>query len=281
MLLGLVCALVVLAMVLWRWALTWPHDDDDQMYYAMFRAEASPVATPHGFYEILSRLPVGSRVLDVGIGSGTYLEFEKVHSLLRQRKLTVHGVDISVPNVAICRERIAKRGLARHADGTPMVSVEVGDARALEGDGSYDAIIFMESFPCMSVGLFVDILRGVQRLLKPGARTFLYHNLSDPTKISPIGIQFAKVLKPSLKLLLGIDFGRLTTSPEMTAVLRDALPDSTFTSEVLLSASCRQVKASFGDVKNKWFAFWGRFLLLAAKLNRDPMEQNLITINRA
>ena len=39
-----------------------PHDDDDEVYSAFFHPTASPVATPHAFVEILSKLPDGSRL---------------------------------------------------------------------------------------------------------------------------------------------------------------------------------------------------------------------------
>ena len=85
-----------------------PHDDDDEVYSAFFHPTASPVATPHAFVEILAKLPDGSRLLDLGMGSGVYLEHAPVNEMIRAKKLTVDGVDISAPNVAICQRRIVK-----------------------------------------------------------------------------------------------------------------------------------------------------------------------------
>ena len=49
------------------------HDDDDEVYTAFFHPTASPVATPHAFLKILDKMPAGSTILDLGVGSGVYL----------------------------------------------------------------------------------------------------------------------------------------------------------------------------------------------------------------
>ena len=154
---------LVLFVYAWWWAVNWKHhDDDDDVYTAFFDPKVNPVATPHAFVKILERMPKGSRILDLGVGSGVYLEHEPVHRVLRERKLFVDGVDISAPNVAICQERIKVQGLQAH------FSAVCQDARTLDAEGKYDAILFMESFPVMSKSLFLDIFKSVQRFLKPG-----------------------------------------------------------------------------------------------------------------
>ena len=137
------------------WAYNRDHDDDDEVYLACFHPSVSPVATPHAFVKILERIPVGGRVLDVGVGSGTYLLHEPCAKVLRERKLMIDGVDISAPNIDICKERIASQGLSKH------FTAQTIDARELPKNvhGSYDAVLFMESFPVMPRDLFVDILK--------------------------------------------------------------------------------------------------------------------------
>lgn len=82
--------------------LHWTGDDDDEMYFNLFNADVSAIATPRAFAKILERIPVGSTILDIGVGSGTYLEYSEARALLKKRKLKVLGVDISAPNIAIC-----------------------------------------------------------------------------------------------------------------------------------------------------------------------------------
>ena len=253
------------------------HDDDDEMYYAFFNADASPVATPHGFAKILEDMPVGSRVLDVGIGSGTYLEHAPVQEIISRKQLRVDGVDISIPNVAICQDRIEKHRLQGN------VTVRVQDARTIEEVGVYDAILFMESFPCMSKPLFIDILQSVQRLLKPAGSNYLYHNLADPKGMSSLEIAAGRLIKPSLKLFVGIDFGRLTSKVEQMQVIQQALPGCKVTDTILLSALPSEVNAQvvlshLDKVSNKWYAFMGRIFLAAMRNGGPRMEQHLITI---
>jgi SAM-dependent methyltransferase len=263
------------AFMAWIWfRMRQDHDDDDEIYYACFKPSASPVATPHAFVKIMQRLPVGSRIMDLGVGSGTYLEHELVRDTLRSRKLRVDGVDISAPNVAICIDRIRKHGLQEH------FTAIVADARTLKEDGVYDAILFMESFPCMSKPLFVDILRSVQRLLKPSGCNYLYHNLADPAKMGPLTMAVARTLKPMIKIFIGIDFGRLTSIPEFEGLLADALPDaaSNRKDEILLSCSTRDMRIDLSGVTN-WFHRLNASVAKAFLVAGDQqMEQHLVTM---
>jgi len=265
-------AAVGLASWLW-WAVNIKeHDDDDEVYWACFQPTATPVATPHAFVKILERVPEGGRVLDVGIGSGTYIECDKVRDLVRKRKLTIDGVDISTPNVAICQERVRNHKISAHFNAKVQV------ARAIKETGVYDAILFMESFPCMSKPLFSDILLGVQGLLKPQGVNYLYHNLADPTTVGWLYIAVMRLVKPTIKLFVGIDFGRLTTLAEMDEVLRTTLPGSRPKTEILLAAKTSAANISFSHVRNSWCRLWGTLLMALIKYADTDMEQHLITI---
>ena len=254
------------------------HDDDDEVYTAFFNPSASPVATPHAFVKILERIPKGGRVLDLGVGSGVYLEHTPVHKVIRERQLQVDGVDISAPNVAICVERIKKAGLQDNFTAICQ------DARTLEGaDGTYDAILFMESFPVMTKALFLDIFRGVQRYLKPGTGVnYLYHNLGDPEKVGFVGRLIGKLAKPSVKLLLGIDFGRLTMKAEMDELIRDAMPNAPkYTDEILLAADTNEVNIDVSVISNWWYWMGSAVTVRFMKLSKVRMEQHLITLHQA
>ena len=260
---------------LWVWyKMRQDWDDDDEVYFACFRPTASPVATPHAFVKILERVPVGSRILDLGIGSGTYIEHDKVRKIVKQRKLVIDGVDISAPNVAICQQRITKHGLDDH------FTVVVQDARTLTAEGAYDAILFMESFPCMSIALFVDIMKGVQKLLKPSGKNFLYHNLGDPVKMGPLLRFVARRVKPVIKLFVGIDFGRMTMQQEMWDCLAASVPTANKdrTDEILLSCFSGEASIDFSGVSS-WYHYCGCLLFKLVMKNANYlMEQHLITL---
>jgi len=261
----------------WWWAVhRKPHEDDDEVYTALFGAQASPVATPHGFVKILQRVPKGGRVLDIGIGSGVYLEHPPVRQLIVERELTVDGVDICDPSIVICQERIQKHGLEKHC------SAVCKDARELETVGTYDAILFMESFPCMTKPLFVDIFRSVQRLLKREVGvTYLYHNLGDPKKLGTAGVLLGRILKPSVKLFLGVDFGRLTTLTEMDELVRAGAPSAPgFEDEILLSAACSEASIDLSGVSNRWHYCWAVVVRAVMMACGPRMEQHLITVRQ-
>lgn len=268
-------ALCISSLLACAWVVAhWTGDDDDEMYFAMFRPEASPVATPHAFAKIIERLPRGSHILDIGVGSATYLEFDRVRSLLRERKLHVVGVDISEPNVEICKARIKKHNLE---DCFEAYTRDVCDLSAK--DGQYDAVLFMESFPCMSVGLFDKLLQHARtNCLAPSGTIYLYHNLMDRSKASFATELGGRITKPRFKYFLGIDFGRLTTIQQMDRILKESMPTADVRTEVLLSANARDVSVNFDNVSDRWHATCGRLFLGLSHALGTQMEQHLVTI---
>jgi SAM-dependent methyltransferase len=108
----------------------------------------------------------GARILDVGCGPGRH-----AHALGR-RGFEVVGVDISERFVALARE---------HAPAGPAVTFERADARALEFDAEFDAVIslcqgaFGLSAGGGSTALDPDraVLEGISRALRPGGRLAL------------------------------------------------------------------------------------------------------------
>ena len=270
-------AFLVFVYVWWWLVNRMSHHDDDEVYTAFFRPSASPVATPHAFAKILGRMPVGSHVLDIGIGSGVYLEHPPVQEILRSRKIKVDGVDIAEPSIVICNDRIRKHKLEAH------VTTKCQDARTLEDAvGRYDAILYMESFPVMSKPLFLDIFRKCQRYLKPKTGvTFLYHNLGDPAKIGMVGMLFGKLAKPTIKLFLGIDFGRLTMQHEMDELVLAGAPGSPpHEDEILLSCEQSEVSLDLAGISNPWYWMWSSVVMRLMKIGGPAMEQHLITVRQ-
>jgi ubiquinone/menaquinone biosynthesis C-methylase UbiE len=97
------------------------------------------------------QLTPGQRVLDVGCGPGRH-----AHALA-QRGIEVHGVDISAPFIELAQR-----------DAPPGATFEVGDARKLAFDGTFDAVISL----CQGgFGLVGDedpvVLEGMARAVKP------------------------------------------------------------------------------------------------------------------
>ncbi len=110
-------------------------------------------------------VPPGSRVLDVGCGTGEILA-----SLKPARGL---GVDLSPEMIRIARER-------NPADGFPNLEFRVGDAEALELDETFDYVILSNV-----IGELTDVwaaFRAVRRVCHPGTRIVVayYNALWEP-----------------------------------------------------------------------------------------------------
>jgi len=118
----------------------------------------------------------------------------------------------------------------------------------------------------------------VQRLLKSDGINYLYHNVTDE-KVGRLGVLLGKLAKPTIKLFVGIDFGRLTTLAEMDELMRlgDA---SKYDDEVLLSCSCSAIEIQTSRITNRWYRFWCRVGIFTMQCAGTLMTQHLITIKK-
>lgn len=156
--------------------------------------DAAIVHLTAGWYRtVLSRLPVGCRLLDVGIGTGSALLANA--ALLAARDLHVTGVDIDADYVARCRAAVAAHDLG----GRVMVRHEsVTDHRG----GPYDAVYFSASF--MLLPDPPAALRHVGTLLAPGGQVWFTQTFEHRRS------RVVEVVKPLLRRVTTIDFGRVT-----------------------------------------------------------------------
>lgn len=170
---------------------------------------------------VLDRLAPGSRLLDVGIGTGGALLTHA--ATLRARDLHVTGVDIDADYVARCAEAVARQGLAARI--APRLE-SVYDHRG----GPYDAAYFSGSF--MLLPDPPGAVRHVASLLAPGGR--LYFTQTFEHERAPL----LEIAKPLLRRLTTIDFGRVTYEDELVAALTAA--DVAIEDRVVLHAGRRR-----------------------------------------
>ena len=161
--------------------------------------------TSKWYEEVLNRLPVGSRMLDIGIGTGGALLLNE--PLLREKQISVLGIDIDAAYVKGCRKAVMKRGLEDLVD-VQLVSVYDFKERG------FDAAYFSASFMLMPDP--ASALSHVCSLLGADGRVYFTQTIEESRST------LMEKTKPLLKKLTTIDFGQVTYEEEFLHTLSGA-----------------------------------------------------------
>ena len=160
--------------------------------------------TSSWYREVLRRLPRGTRLLDVGIGTGAALV--RCAELVRARELSIVGIDVDADYLARCERALQRSGLT---EVSPRLE-SVYDHRG----GPYDAAYFSASL--MLLPDPVAALRRVAGLLRPGGT--LYATQAFQLRRS----RLLERGKPLIRYATTIDFGRVTYEDDFRACLTAA-----------------------------------------------------------
>lgn len=157
------------------------------------------------YTEVLERVPEGAALLDVGIGTASAL-LENA-DLVRRKDLRVTGIDIDADYVDRARRKLESSPLRDH------VEVRLESVYDHQG-GPYDAVYFSASFMILpDPGKALLHCRG---LLNPGGRLFFTQTFQNrPSR----GLD---VVKPMLKRVTSVEFGRVTYEDAFKAEIRAA-----------------------------------------------------------
>lgn len=160
-----------------------------------------------GWYAaVLARLPDGSRMLDVGIGTAGAVIGNA--DTVRDRNLRIVGVDIDADYLKKARISLEKAGLADH------VEVHHQPIEQHQPSAPYDAVYFGASF--MLLPDPVGVLRQVTRILSPGGTVYFTQTFQE--KRSPL----LEKAKPLLHRVTTVHFGRVTYESAFTETVRQA-----------------------------------------------------------
>lgn len=96
-------------------------------------------------HAIATMVPAGSRVLDLGCGSGALLSL-----LMRERQCTGYGVELNDENVLACLRR-----------GVDVLQLNLEDGLAIFDDNSFDVVLQIDTLPH---------LRNAETMLRETAR---------------------------------------------------------------------------------------------------------------
>lgn len=223
-----------------------------RMYDYLFGGKNSPTSTPSLYKKFLERLPNGSRVLDVGVGTGLYFDDRDCVELIKRKGITIHGIDIVDEDV-----QIAKRRIARNCLSESVVAV-TDDLFKIKNFNGYDVILFCESYPVIDKDLMITMLQHIS--CRGFKKTVLFiNNIED----NPGPVQRFK----SYSRFFGLkfQFGRLVSSEDMMDTFEKLNFDKSGISIELLSSATLN-KVLFNDwIKLKGFQF--------------EMKQYLISVN--
>ena len=161
--------------------------------------------TSDWYRAVLSRLPKGARVLDVGIGTGAALA--RSADLVRAKKLEIVGLDIDPDYLRRCRAELLRAGLAGQVE--PVFS-SVYDHRG----GPYDAVYFSASL--MLLPDPAAAIAHVAQLVAQDGRLFATQTFQH--RRSPL----LERVKPMVRHLTTIQFGRVTYEEEFRRAFAEA-----------------------------------------------------------
>lgn len=161
--------------------------------------------TTKWYRSVLEDLAPGTRVLDVGIGTGGAIVSNA--DLVNGLDLHIDGVDIDPDYVKSATKALAKAGLSER------VSVALESIYDHQG-GPYDAVYFAASFMLMPDPQ--GALRHVMSLLKPTGRIYFTQTFQE--KRSPV----LEKVKPMLVKVTTIDFGQVTYEADFLRVVDEA-----------------------------------------------------------
>ncbi|WP_018864407.1 bifunctional 2-polyprenyl-6-hydroxyphenol methylase/3-demethylubiquinol 3-O-methyltransferase UbiG [Thioalkalivibrio sp. ARh3] len=152
-----------------------------------------PRLTSQWYAEVMRRLPDRAALLDVGIGTAGALLANAATA--REKGLVITGVDIDADYIQHARQALRESSLADRAE---VCLESIYDHTG----GPYDAIYFSASF--MLLPDPEAALRHCRSLLKPDGKVFFTQTFQ--TRPS----RWMERLKPLLKRITTIDFGRVT-----------------------------------------------------------------------
>jgi ubiquinone/menaquinone biosynthesis C-methylase UbiE len=180
----------------------------------------------------------GSRLLDVGIGNGIMIE--TFHPLIKFKKLKITGIDIDARYLKHCGELIRKYELEDCIDVCQGSAESYGPPQK----GCFDTVLF-----CMSFMVLRDqraVLRRVREWLKPGGQIIFAQAMFRRRS------RLVDLIKPKLKYLTTVDFGRAIYEKDFFALLEEN--DLSIQADRVLkgewfNSQCRMIAASFQEIQ--------------------------------
>ena len=162
-------------------------------------------ATNLCYKNCIEYFPNNSAILDVGIGNGVMIK--NYHTLIKCKGLKITGIDVNTSYLNYCKRFIKTHQLENCIE----IYHEPVEAYEPLRKGYFDFILFSMSFM-----LFNDqqlVLDRIKDWLKPGGEIVFFQAMFKERS------RLIEFIKPKLKYITTIDFGKVTYEKEFFALL--------------------------------------------------------------
>lgn len=162
---------------------------------------------------VIDRLPKGSSVLDVGIGTASALVANT--EAVRNQALRFVGVDYDSAYIQRAKQVVEGAGLEKAVDLHCRSIFDAGLTADLGADRKrFDAVYFSGSISLMPEPS--RALKICSEMLAPGGRVYITQTFQK--KNVPLG----SIIKPLLKYITTVDFGQLCFEEDLQQILKGA-----------------------------------------------------------
>lgn len=148
------------------------------------------------YKEIFKNIPKNSKILEVGIGTGVYLT--ECANIIKEKNISIDGIDINKDYIKSCKNEIKKNNLDKY------VKAHIEDLLKYKID-KFDYILFVQTYPVIDNMIMNRMLNYLKNSPSKDAEIIFVHNLVDNKNT------FKEYIKPKMKYIIGIDFGKLET----------------------------------------------------------------------
>jgi ubiquinone/menaquinone biosynthesis C-methylase UbiE len=167
--------------------------------------------TARWYATVLGRLTKGQRVLDIGIGTASALCTEANAATVKERDLSIVGVDYEVSYIKKALGVVDQAGLKKHVE---LRCADIYDWDLPHQLGKFDAGYFSGSISLMPDPLAA--LKVMAEMLKPGGVIYITQTFQRRS------VPFLSTIKPLLFYLTTIDFGQLVFEADILKIVEKA-----------------------------------------------------------
>lgn len=185
--------------------------------------------------KVLDSLPDGSRILDIGIGTG-YV-YSKNSNLIKQKKLEIVGIDIDAEYINYARQTVKLANLEQH------IKLINNDIYCVDSDDmalkSFDYVMFSDSYAV--IPNVHDMITFCERYLKQDSS-------SKIVVVSTLFDRFNKYvswIKRHIVYVSTVDYGSMMIKSDLEKYLEERkIDDATFTVIDDYAQLCKLMKSS-------------------------------------